>query len=259
MGFIVGRLRREQTPTKGVSLGLLHRHECSVCPLNRVPDLKNAKMPPNGNPKPLVYMLGEAPGEQEDRYGEAFIGPSGECLRSHIDDDWIESLRWFITIRCRPTEKSKESGRTINREPTSVEIECCRPKLIRDIEESKPVAIFGFGNVPLHWVTGEAGITKWRGKRLPVKIGTHTCWYYPMYHPSYILQMQEEMRGRDLEFAFDMDLKRAFAEVDKGLPEPVVHTAEIAHADVETITGEHGDADVERVLNFLDQCKQAEV
>jgi DNA polymerase-1 len=56
-----------------------------------------------------------------------------------------------------------------------------------------------------------------------------------------------------------MDLKRAFTDIDVGTPEPVVHTAEIVRADVEVITGEHGDADVDRVLNFLEQCKQAEV
>lgn len=257
MGFLIPNLRREQSPTKGVSLDLLHRHECNVCPLNRAP-LKHGKMLPNGSAKPMVYMLGEAPGGEEDKYGEAFIGPSGECLREHIADDWLDSLRWSNTVRCRPTAKN-DNKVTINREPTAVEIECCRPKLIRDIQETKPLAIFGFGNVPLHWLTGEGGITKWRGKRLPVTIGTHTCWYYPMYHPSYILQMREEMRGRDLEFAFDMDLKRAFAEIDDGLPEPVVHTAEMARAEVEIITGEHGDADVERVLNFLDQCRKSEV
>lgn len=261
MGFLIGRLHREQAPTKGVSLDLLHRHECQVCPLNLVRDLLHPKMAPNGSEKPLVYMLGEAPGEVEDEYGEAFIGPSGKCLRQYIDNDWLKYLRWSNTIRCRPTKKEKKDkgGYYIaNRDPTEVETECCRPKLVRDIEASKPAAIFGFGGVALHWMIGEGGVTHWRGRRLPVKIGKHTCWYYPMFHPSYILQMREEPRGRDIEFTFGKDLERAFAEVDAGLPQPVVHDGEMARADVEIITGEYGDADVERILAFLDQCRDVE-
>lgn len=257
MGFLDGTLRRERAPTKGVSLELLHRHECQVCTLNRAP-LKNPKMLPSGSSKPLVYMLGEAPNEQDDRRGEAFVGPAGQALRFRIPKSWLQSndLRWSNTIRCRPPN---------NRDPSPVELACCQPRTVKDIEESKPAAIFGFGNVPLAWIIGEAGISKWRGKRLPVQIGSHRCWYYPMLAPSYILDLRKfepkktSDYGSDAEFAFAIDLKNAFAEVDAGLPEPIVHTAEMARADVEIVTGERGDADLDKLQRFFKAAAMADV
>jgi DNA polymerase len=64
--------------------------------------------------------MGEAPGEQEDRQGKTFVGPSGKLLRRHIPDlrFWENKLRWSNTIRCRPLG---------NRDPEQIETECCRP------------------------------------------------------------------------------------------------------------------------------------
>lgn len=262
MGFLVGRLQREHNPTKGLSLELLHRHECAVCPLDRAKDLRHPKMLPNGSKRPVIYMLGEAPGATEDEDGEAFVGKSGQVLRRQIPDAWLDDLRWSNTIRCRPAVKDKKGGYITNREPTPVEIECCRPRLVHDIEASKPEAIFGFGNLPLSWLIGEAGVSKWRGKRMPVQIGSHRCWYYAHYHPSHVMRAREEegnRKGRDLEFVFGLDLDRAFRDVEEGLPEPVIHTAEFARQDIETITGEHGDADLDRALDLMERIASEEV
>lgn len=286
MGFLIGNMRRENNPTSGVSLDLLHKHECNVCPLNTAKDLLHPKMKPNGSFEPVVYMLGEAPGRTEDKYGEAFVGASGDVLREHIPEKWLDDLRWSNTVRCRPTEESKSGDKgknklgpfvanpersrerkapdvIINRPPTMVEVECCRNKLVRDIEATKPEAIFGFGGVPLHWLIGESGIGKWRGKRLPVQIGSHRCWYYAHFHPSHIMRARDDRtktkESRDLDYTFDLDLKNAFADVSAGLPEPVVHAADFARQDVEIITGENGDADLERALDLLARLADEEV
>src|SRR5262245_50288228 len=132
------------------STSLCHAQQCNVCPLNHLPGLHNPHMPAYGSSRPVVYMLGEAPGEAEDRQGKPFVGPAGQTLRFRIPDEWLDKLRWNNCVRTRPPK---------NREPTDHELECCRPSIEKDIEETKPKAIFGFGNVPLRWAFGRQGIT----------------------------------------------------------------------------------------------------
>lgn len=208
---------------QGLDVALLHRMGCKACPLAQVPN-KNPDMPPSGADKPLVYILAEAPGRTEDEEDTQLVGESGVLVRARIPRDFKKSVRFNNVVRTRPPD---------NREPTRVEVECCRPSIIKDIEQTKPVAIFGFGNVPLEWVMPDGtlqGVSMWRGRRMPVKVGSHTCWYFPFTHPAYILRQRGKKRDfpataicSEEERMFALDIKRAFAAVDN-LPEPRVHT-----------------------------------
>lgn len=212
-------------------------------------------MKPTGSTEPVVYILGEAPGKTETQEGEQFVGASGRLLRDKIPGRWKRHLRWNNVVRSRPT---MPGGRK-DRQPTQIEVECCRPSVVKDIERTKPRAIFGFGGVPLNWVLGQSGIAKWRGRRVPVKVGNHVCWFFPMLHPSYVLRMNNERRhnrgkygkyGSEYDFVFDLDLQRAFESLDE-LPDPVVYDSETAQRDVFYVTGAGGDADVVAIERFL--------
>jgi len=208
-------------------------------------------MLPTGSKKPTVLMLGEAPGANEDKVGKQFIGKSGKIIRDRVPKEWEDKLRWSNSIRCRPPE---------NRNPTTQELTCCRPLFERDILETKPKAIFGFGYYPLAQVvrpdTKYAQIGLWRGRRIPVDIEGHRCWYYPMFHPAYLIYERSKRKyipegeyGSEAEFAFELDLKRAFADLDD-LPEPIIHTTEQATANVEIVD------DVNRIATLLDEAAQ---
>jgi uracil-DNA glycosylase family 4 len=192
-------------------------------------------------------MLGEAPGEVEDRQGIPFVGNSGQLLKRYLPSSITDRLRWGNVIRCRPPD---------NRDPREVEIECCRPSVEKDIEATKPVAIFGFGNVPLWWALKQSGITKWCGRRVPIRVGKHACWYYPMMHPSYILHTRKftpfrrDQYGSEIEFAFAHQLRRAIREVDT-LPPPIVHSEDDALCGLDIVTGEGGDGDLDRIRDFF--------
>ena len=204
-------------------------------------------MEPTGAKHPKIYFLGEAPGKSEDEEGRQFVGASGRLLRARIPPEWDKQIRWNNVVRTRP--RTKDGG---NREPTDVEITCCRKSVEGDIAASKPLAIFGFGAVPLKWVAERDGITLWRGRRFPVNVSGHECWYYPMLHPAYILHQEGEKRGyaEQLKEVFALDLKRAFAEIDS-LPEAVVHTREVAEYGVEIVEGKSGDlARLEKYLGW---------
>ena len=219
------------------NIALLHKLECRACPLDKIP---GGKLEPTGADRPLVYILGEAAGAQEAVAREQFVGDSGQILRAKIPRYFRDKVRFNNTARSHPPG---------NETPDKTIVECCRPSVQKDIERSRPKAIFGFGNVPLDWVSGFSGTTLWRGRRMPVKVGSHVCWFYSMLHPAYLLHSRRKGNASEEEHIFGLDVAKAFAEVEN-LPPAVVHSAEDARRNVEIITegGAVGLAKVKQAL-----------
>jgi uracil-DNA glycosylase family 4 len=235
-----------RTPRVRVSEAQRHLLTCQQCPLNHAP-LKHAKMPPTGAAQPVFYFMGEAPGEDEDETGEQFVGKAGTFLRGCIPSKYARSIRWSNVIRCRPTDGKK------NREPAHMEIQCCTRLQIGDIEQTKPQIIVGFGNVPLKWFLGEEDrqITNWRGRKVPVKIGNHTCWFYPMVHPSWVLRNEhDKKRGEAIVRMFERDLARIFSDHEAGLSDPFVEDPKDYMKGIETIQ-EYGKQGLQRIEDAL--------
>lgn len=186
----------------------LQKKGCKACPYEKR-RLDHPRMKPTGAKHPLVYVLGEAPGEEEDQQGEQFIGPAGKTLRKAIPRRWLKRIRFDNCIRCMPPN---------NRTPRTEELECCRMRVVKSIERAKPKAIIGTGNVPLDWMIGRTGIKAWRGRRLPVRVGDHKCWYYPILHPSYINRVKgkedDKRSGDDWAYVFKRDIHRVFLEIN---------------------------------------------
>jgi len=244
LGLVPAEAGTTTTRNPGVvSDRFLRSQGCRACPLNHVPGLHHPKMKASGAREPLVYIMGEGPGRVEDEEGVQFVGESGDLLRPYIPRAFHDFIRWNNIINCRPPN---------NRDPDRIERECCRPRVESDIELYQPDAIFGMGAQPLSWAGKIGGIYLWRGRRFPIKVGNHVCWYYPMLHPAGIIHQRRAggYGANDDEFALSMDLKRAFAEVAAGLPEPIVHTAEFARSDITCLTGRRSD-DLDYLLEFL--------
>jgi uracil-DNA glycosylase family 4 len=215
-------------PKSVVSLQLLHKMECRACPLNKA-DVCSPKMQPEGPDDPLIYVLDEYPSKDTDERGVHLSGGSGKLFRGCVPEEVLDRVRYNSVIRTRPP----------NRVPDPVEIECCRPSIVRDIERTKPKAIIGLGNIPLQWLTGYSGIEPWRGRRMPVRVGSHVCWFFPVMHPAYVLKMEfdrgESKLGKEYRWAFKRDIQRAVGLVLDGLPVPVVHGPDDARNGVERI------------------------
>lgn len=204
---------------------------CKGCPLDSTP----GKIDASGATKPTIYVLGDAPGkaEQEDR--EHFTGNSAELLRSLMPKKALPLIRWNDVINCHIP------GAGV-RKPNPTMITCCKPRVVADIERTKPKVIWGFGEAALKWAGGFTGIAPqielWRGRRMPVKIGSHTCWYYAFIHPLELSRQAKDTRsefGSEDERMTCFDLEKAFRDL-ANLPKPVVHTPEMARENVECIT-----------------------
>lgn len=243
-----------------IDIQLVHQLQCKACPLAQIHN-KNPHMEPTGSDRPVIYMLGAGPDGDEDHTGRHFTGRSGELLRARIPKQFKKKIRWNHVVRTRP----HDSG--FNRAPTPFEIECCRPSVVKDIEQTKPKAIFGFGDIPLQWATGNSGIVAYRGRRLPIKVGSHTCWYYPMTEPSFLMKqgrrayysdLDPTAIGSELERAFEFDLAKALEEIFYNYKEPEVHTPEYALSNTLLIT-EASDRNLERIYTKLHQLSAASV
>ena len=80
------------------SMMTLFKMGCRACPLDRVKGLRHPKMDATGSNKPLVYILGEGPGVEEDKLNEQFIGKSGHLLREYLPEEIIDVGVTFLSL-----------------------------------------------------------------------------------------------------------------------------------------------------------------
>lgn len=162
-------------------------------------------MAPTIAAKTDVYFLAEAPGQHEDETsGRPLTGPSGKLLRECIPEGQAKYCSFDNVVRDRPEN---------NRTPTWQEIECCRGHVTKSIEQAKPKLIVGLGAVPLSWMLNSTDMAGMRGRLFVVKVGTHTCYFLPTYHPSFILRVAYDKRkplNSKMGLCFRFDINRAF-------------------------------------------------
>jgi len=242
---------------------LAYAQGCKACPLNKptagLPKLNSPKMKPTGFEKTSsigffgpIYILGEAPGEDEDYQGIQFIGRSGQILRMALENVFNEDLdqfiRWNNCARCRP-----RTAKGSNRAPTELEVECCRKSIEDDILQYKPAVIVAFGNIPLKWCLGVEGITMWRGRFVPISIRGFKTWLYPMIHPSYILRGKNK-KDDPWEATFNRDIERLKDWLlQEKRPKPEVVASNLDEGIV-TVLGEK-EEDLETIKEALDYFK----
>ena len=131
-----------------------------------------------GSARPRVVFFGEAPGADEDRQGEPFVGRAGQLLTKIIEAcGWKRSDVYIMNVlKCRPPD---------NRNPTPKEVENCRPFFERQLDILRPEYIVCVGTVPaqaLLQTTDSVG--KLRGRFHRYKDSTVLV----TYHPSYLLR-----------------------------------------------------------------------
>jgi DNA polymerase len=130
-----------------------------------------------------LMFVGEAPGADEDRLGEPFVGAAGQTLTKIITAMGRTRQNVYIAniLKCRPDNPGQGSG---NRKPTPKEMQTCVPFLQEQIAIIRPKVIVALGATAMEGLLGAtAGITKLRGR-------WHT-WrgipLMPTYHPAYLL------------------------------------------------------------------------
>jgi uracil-DNA glycosylase family 4 len=131
-----------------------------------------------GSPEAELVFVGEAPGADEDRAGEPFVGPAGQLLTKMIEAMGRTRGDVYIcnVIKCRPPS---------NRNPEADEVAACEPFLRKQLAALHPRIIVTLGKFAAHCLLGvDTPITRLRG--------TFQSWegipVMPTYHPAYLLR-----------------------------------------------------------------------
>ncbi|MEE9168739.1 MAG: uracil-DNA glycosylase, partial [bacterium] len=111
--------------------------DCQNCSLGKT---RNRSVFGIGNPNAEAMLIGEAPGRDEDRVGEPFVGQAGQLLTKMLAAIKFERKEVFIAniLKCRPPN---------NRDPLPTEVDECEPYLHQQIEIVKPSIILALGRV----------------------------------------------------------------------------------------------------------------
>jgi len=139
-----------------------------------------------GNPEAELMFVGEAPGEDEDKQGEPFVGKAGQLLTKIIETMGLSRDLVYIAnvLKCRPDMPPGVPG---NRKPELKEMQTCLPYLREQIEVIRPRAIVALGATALQGLTGQnLPVGRLRGQWLefqgiPLMV---------TFHPAYLLRNQ---------------------------------------------------------------------
>ena len=133
-----------------------------------------------------IMLVGEAPGQDEDRTGKPFVGRSGQLLdamMATIGLSRASNLYIANVIPWRPPG---------NRAPSVDELETCKPFILRQIELVAPEIIVLVGGTSAKTLLNtETGITRLRGKWQTLEIGGRDIPALPFFHPAYVLRRPE--------------------------------------------------------------------
>lgn len=154
-----------------------------------------------GNEQADWMVIGEAPGADEDRQGEPFVGKAGQLLNNMLLAVGLKREQVYIAniLKCRPPN---------NRDPRPEEVVKCEPFLKRQVELVNPKIILAVGRIAAHnLLKTDVSLSKLRGK-----IYTYGEFETPLivtYHPAFLLRSPSEKRKawQDLLLAKSVSLK----------------------------------------------------
>ena len=159
-----------------------------------------------GPPRAEVMMIGEQPGDQEDRAGQPFVGPAGRVLDEALEEVGIDRSRVYVTNVVKHFKWVARGKRRIHSKPNAREIRACRPWLQAELADVEPRVVVALGATAAQALLGASfRVTQQRGKPLE---GTGLAPYViATVHPASILRAPDpesrEAEGR----AFVEDLK----------------------------------------------------
>ncbi|MFN3657355.1 MAG: UdgX family uracil-DNA binding protein [Pseudolabrys sp.] len=175
---------------------------CTRCPLYR-----NATqaVPGEGPARARLMLVGEQPGDQEDKQGHPFVGPAGGVLARALDDSGIARDDVFITNAVKHFKFEPRGKRRLHKRPNAYEIDRCHWWLEIERKLVKPSIVVALGATAVRSVSGRPlAINKIRGRIMEMADGGRML---ATIHPSYILRIEDEADKRAQYRRFVADLK----------------------------------------------------
>jgi uracil-DNA glycosylase len=155
-----------------------------------------------------VMLVGEQPGDREDREGLPFVGPAGRMLDKALDEAGIAPRQTYRTNVVKHFKWKPRGKRRIHQTPSKLEVDACRPWLDAELARVRPDVVAILGATAAKSLLGSGfRVTKQRGELLTVGFAPAAV---ATFHPSAILRADDE--DREQAFADLVDDLRAVAE-----------------------------------------------
>ena len=167
----------------------------------------------SGNPHAPLMLVGEQPGDVEDREGIPFVGPAGRLLQEAVDEAGIPRTELYVTNAVKHFRFEWRGKRRIHQTPDTSHVVACRPWLEAEIRRVDPQLVVVLGATAGKSLLGSGfRVTKERGVVSERETPAGTRRVLATIHPSAILRMDSEVR--DQGYAdFVADLKTAVGAV----------------------------------------------
>jgi DNA polymerase len=142
---------------------------CRACPLHLHATQTVFGEGPPGAP---LMLVGEQPGDAEDRAGHPFVGPAGTVLDDALAAAAIPRSDVYVTNAVKHFKFEQQGKRRLHQKPKGLEVRACRPWLAAEIERVGPRVVVGLGATAVEALLGpRVRLTRERGRPLPSPLG----------------------------------------------------------------------------------------
>jgi uracil-DNA glycosylase len=160
-----------------------------------------------------LMLVGEQPGDVEDKAGEPFVGPAGRLLREALEEAGIDVSTVYMTNAVKHFKWRAQGKRRIHERPNHEEVLACRMWLEAEIARVRPKAIVALGATAAGAIAGPAvRVTRDRSKPIESRLAPYVT---VTVHPSSILRATDAESRRAARRAFVDDLKRILKAIKK--------------------------------------------
>jgi uracil-DNA glycosylase family protein len=171
-----------------------------------------------GPPRAELMLVGEQPGDQEDRRGSPFVGPAGGLLDKALAEAGIDRGAVYVTNAVKHFKWRPRGKRRLHQTPRAGEIEACRPWLEAELAAVRPHAVVALGATAAKALFGSSvKVTRDRGRPLETPLaplGAVTV------HPSAILRVRERDERHDAFAGLVEDLRGVWEATREGAEKP---------------------------------------
>jgi uracil-DNA glycosylase family protein len=162
-----------------------------------------------------MMLVGEMPGDHEDREGRPFVGPAGRELDRALESLGIERRDLYVTNVVKHFRFEERGKRRIHQTPRRAEVDACMPWLDNEIKLVRPRALVLLGAVAAKALLGSSfTLTRHRGELLDVDLAPVVT---ATIHPAAIVRVRDSEARRRERRRFADDLRAAVSAVEGGL------------------------------------------
>jgi uracil-DNA glycosylase family protein len=158
-----------------------------------------------GSSRARLMLVGEMPGDQEDRQGKPFVGPAGRELDRALEEAGIERGDAYVTNVVKHFKFEERGKRRIHQTPRKGEIDACTPWLDTEIKLIRPAALVTLGATAAKALLGSSfRLTQHRGELLDAELADIVA---ATIHPSAIVRQRDDEARHAERAAFVADLR----------------------------------------------------